>query len=131
MSDAPPAAATGRDPGRGRDGRIARGRGRGRQHGRMGHRRFAERKFEGMEPTLKGKVFDFSEETHAKQYSENVEAVMRYIGTNYKHYTADLVRSIEELRLDMPAPINDPADGASAVEVGDGLVPFLLHCKVC
>ena len=66
-----------------------------------------------MEPALKGKVFDFSNETHAKQYLENVEAIMRYIGTNYKQCTADLVRSVEMLRLDMPEPVNDPADGAS------------------
>ena len=81
MSDLPLATATGRDSGCGRDGRGPRGHGRGRQHGRVGHRGFIEKRFKGMEPTLKGKVFDYSEETHAKQYSENVEAIMRYIGT--------------------------------------------------
>ena len=66
---------------------------------------------------MKGKVFDFSNEPQAKQYSDNVEAVMRYVGTNYKQCTADLVRSIEVLHLDMPAPVADPAEGATAAEV--------------
>ena len=117
MSNTPQTLPTGRDVGCGSDGRGARGRGRGRHYGRAGHRRFAERKFEGMEPTLKGKVFDYIQETQAKQYTENVEAIMRYISTNYKHYTADLVRSVEVLPLDMPDPINDPAEGASAIDI--------------
>ena len=36
-----------------------------------------------MEPTLKGKVFDFNQEPQAKQYADNVEAIMRYVGMNY------------------------------------------------
>ena len=70
-----------------------------------------------MEPTLKGKVCDFSEDTQAKQYSENVETVMRYIGVNYKQFTTELVRSVEVLQLDMPGPVNDPAEGATAIKV--------------
>ena len=70
-----------------------------------------------MEPTLKGKVFDFREDTQARQYSENVEAMMRYISMNYKQFTAELVRLVEVLQLDMPEPVNDPTEGASAIEV--------------
>ena len=116
MSDTRP-EEPGRGAGHASDGRGNRGRGRGRFRGRAGNRMHHERRFEGMEPTLKGKVFDFSEEPKARQYSDNVEAVMRYVGTNYKQYTADLVRSIEMLQLDMPAPVADPAEGATAAEV--------------
>lgn len=70
-----------------------------------------------MEPMLKGKVLDFNEDTLAKQYTENVEAIMRYIGINYKHWTTDLVRSVEMLSLDMLAPITNPAEGALAIEI--------------
>ena len=70
-----------------------------------------------MEPTLKVKVFDFCVEPQAKQYFDNVEAVMRYIGTNHKHWTTDLVRLVEMLQLDIPAPIKDLAEGATVVEV--------------
>ena len=82
-----------------------------------------------MEPTLKGKIFDYSNETHAKQYSENVEAIMRYVGTNYKQYTGDLVRSVELLRLDMPTPIGDPADGATAIEIERWKLAFKRQTK--
>ena len=60
-----------------RPGRGGRGRGRGRHRGRFVSRTYSERKFEGMEPTLKGKVFDFNQEPQAKQYADNVEAIMR------------------------------------------------------
>ena len=34
------------------------------------------------------------------------------------------MRSVEELRLDMPVPINDPADGASAIEIEQWKLAF-------
>lgn len=61
-------------------------------------------------------MFDFNKDTLTKQYTENVEAIMQYIGTNYKHWTADLVRSLE-LPLDIPAPIFNPAEVALAIEI--------------
>ena len=73
----------------------------------MGQRRFANKKFEGMEPTLKVKIVNFSEETQAKQYSENVD----------KQFTVDLVRAVEVLQLDMPDPVDDPSEGATPIEV--------------
>lgn len=91
------AVTPGRNAGRGRDGRENHGHGMGRHCGQLGQKRFNKKRFEGMEPTLKGKAFNFSEDTHSKQYSKNVKAIMRYIGTNYKQCTADLVRSVKVL----------------------------------
>jgi hypothetical protein len=71
-------------------------------------------KFEGREPTLKGFIYDLPEQRNADQYVETTKEIAHYVSRTYKECTADLVRAVNNLSLDMPVKPTPPSEDDKA-----------------
>lgn len=67
--------------------------------------------FAGREPTLKGHVYDLSNEKNSEQFAQTTKEVMNWVGREYTKHTGELVKAVQDLSLTPPPALADPQGG--------------------
>jgi hypothetical protein len=106
---------TDNQPTRPNDGTNSSGRGHNRFGRRRGfnnnrtHNQFS--RFEGREPSLKGHIYDITNERNPDQYIKTTKEITNFVGRTYTKFKTEFTNAVSSLELDDPVQPEAPDPG--------------------